>query len=66
MDAAARAELRHPPTNSLPAPPGPWPAFRANGVIDAAAETFLRGIYEDASADELGDLSARRSCRPGA
>jgi glutamate dehydrogenase len=36
---------------------GPWPAFRANGGLDPAAETFLRGIYEDASIDELGELS---------
>ncbi len=37
---------------------GPWPAFRANGAIEAAAATFLRGLYEDASDDELGDLTA--------
>ena len=58
MDAAARAEL--PPTADQfldTAAKGPWPAFRANGAIDAAAEAFLRGLYEDATADELGDLS---------
>jgi len=58
MDAAARAEL--PKTADLfiaSAAKGPWPAFRSNGVIDAAAEIFLRGLYEDASDDELGDLS---------
>jgi len=58
MDAAARAEL--PPTADqfvATAVKGPWPAFRAQGKLDAAAEAFLRGLYEDASDDELGDLS---------
>jgi glutamate dehydrogenase len=36
---------------------GPWPAFHSNGGVDAAAETFLRGMYDDASPDELVDLS---------
>jgi len=36
---------------------GPWPAFQANGAVEAAAETFLRGMYDDASPDELVDLS---------
>ena len=36
---------------------GPWPAFRRNGGFDPAAEIFLRGLFEDAAADELGDLS---------
>ena len=58
MDAAARAELPETADQFLDAAvKGPWPAFRANGAIDAAAETFLRGLYEDASDDELGDLS---------
>jgi glutamate dehydrogenase len=59
MDAAARADQSESADQFIAAAgKGPWPAFRANGVIDAAAEAFLRGIYEDASADELGDLSA--------
>ena len=58
MDAAARAELPKTADQFIAsAAQGPWPAFRANGVIDAAAEIFLRGLYEDASDDELGDLS---------
>jgi glutamate dehydrogenase len=58
MDAATRAEL--PPTADqfiAAAKSGPWPAFRVNGAVDAAAEAFLRGLYDDASADELGGLT---------
>jgi|CXWL01.1.fsa_nt_gi glutamate dehydrogenase len=59
MDAAARAEHSRSVDQFIAtAAQGPWPAFRVNGVIDVAAEAFLRGLYEDASADELGDLSA--------
>ena len=59
MDAAARAEQAESADQFIAAVGrGPWPAFRANGAIDPAAEAFLRGIHEDASADELGDLSA--------
>jgi len=59
MDAAtARQELPKTADQFVDqAAKGPWPAFRANGAIDAAAEAFLRGLYEDASDDELGDLS---------
>jgi glutamate dehydrogenase len=59
MDAAAaRQELPKTADQFVDqAVKGPWPAFRANGVIDAAAEMFLRGLYDDASDDELGDLS---------
>jgi glutamate dehydrogenase len=58
MDAAARAELPQTADQFIStATQGPWPAFRANGAIDPAAEAFLRGLYEDASADELGDLT---------
>ena len=58
MDAAARQELPKTADQFVAdAARGPWPAFRANGKIDAAAEAFLRGLYEDASDDELGDLS---------
>jgi glutamate dehydrogenase len=58
MDAAARQELPQTADQFVAAAAkGPWPAFRANGSIDAAAEAFLRGLYEDASDDELGDLS---------
>jgi len=59
MDAAARAELPKTADQFVAsAAQGPWPAFRSkDGVIDAAAEIFLRGLYEDASDDELGDLS---------
>ncbi|MBC7769987.1 MAG: NAD-glutamate dehydrogenase [Phycisphaerales bacterium] len=58
MDAAARQQLPATADQFVDtAVKGPWPAFRANGAVDAAAETFLRGLYEDASDDELGDLS---------
>ena len=58
MDAAGRAELPQTADQFVDtAAKGPWPAFRANGRIDAAAEAFLRGLFEDASVDELGDLS---------
>ncbi len=57
MDAAARQELPQTADQFIAAAAkGPWPAFRANGAVDAAAEAFLRGMFEDASADELGDL----------
>jgi glutamate dehydrogenase len=59
MDAAARQDLPQTADQFIAAAAkGPWPAFRANGAVDAAAEAFLRGMFEDASADELGDLSA--------
>jgi glutamate dehydrogenase len=59
MHAAARAELPQTADQFIAAASqGPWPAFKANGAIDAAAEAFLRGLYDDAAADELGDLSA--------
>jgi len=58
MDAAARQELHKDAEQFIAAAAkGPWPAFRSNGALDAAAEMFLRGLYEDASDDELGDLS---------
>jgi len=58
MDAAARAELPQSADQFIAtAKTGPWPAFRANGAIDTAAETFLRGMYDDASPDELEGLT---------
>ncbi len=58
MDAAARAEHNRSADQFVAtAAQGPWPGFRVNGAIDVAAEAFLRGIHEDAAADELGDLS---------
>jgi glutamate dehydrogenase len=59
MDAAARAEAPQTAEQFIStAAKGPWPAFRdKGGVIDASAEIFLRGMYEDASPDELADLS---------
>jgi len=58
MDAAAQAALSETAEEFVAtAAKGPWPAFKSNGTVDAAAEAFLRGLYEDASADELGDLS---------
>src|SRR5690606_13663686 len=59
MDAAtARQELPKTADQFVDqAAKGPWPAFRTNGKLDAAAEPLLRGLYEDASDDELGDLS---------
>ncbi len=59
MDAAARAETPQTAEQFIStAAKGPWPAFRdKGGVIDASAEIFLRGMYDDASPDELADLS---------
>ena len=58
MDAAAQAARTETAEEFVAtAAKGPWPAFRSGGAVDAAAEAFLRGLYEDASADELGDLS---------
>ena len=58
MDAAARAEHAQSADKFVAsAAKGPWPAFRANGKIDPAAEMFLRGLYEDALSDELDDLT---------
>ena len=55
MDAAARAELPESADQFIAnAKKGPWPAFR---VIDNAAEAFLRGMYDDASPDELEGLT---------
>ena len=55
MDAAARAELPESADQFIAnAKTGPWPAFR---VIDTAAEAFLRGMYDDASPDELEGLT---------
>ncbi|MGE0597155.1 MAG: NAD-glutamate dehydrogenase [Hyphomonadaceae bacterium] len=57
MDAAPRGDLAVSADQFLAnAAAGPWPAFKTKGGLDAAAEAFLRGIYEDASVDELGDL----------
>jgi glutamate dehydrogenase len=59
MDAAARQDLPQTADQFVATVvKGPWPAFKANGAMDAAAEAFLRGLYDDASADELGDLTA--------
>ena len=59
MDAAARQELPDTAEKFIGnVAKGPWPAFRANGAIDTAAEAFLRGMYDDASPDEMIDLSA--------
>ena len=58
MDAAARQELPKTADQFVATVvKGPWPAFKTGGAIDAAADAFLRGLYEDASDDELGDLS---------
>ncbi len=58
MDAAARAELPESADQFIAtAKTGPWPAFRAKGAVDVAAETFLRGMYDDASPDELEGLT---------
>ncbi|HYD72327.1 MAG TPA: NAD-glutamate dehydrogenase [Candidatus Binatia bacterium] len=55
MDAAARAELPESADQFIAnAKTGPWPAFR---VVDTAAEAFLRGMYDDASPDELEGLT---------
>jgi glutamate dehydrogenase len=58
MDAAVRGELDISADQFVSsAASGPWPAFKKNGAIDPAADAFLRGLYEDASIDELGELS---------
>ncbi|MBI3438856.1 MAG: NAD-glutamate dehydrogenase [Proteobacteria bacterium] len=58
MDAAARAEIS-PSADQfvVTATSGPWPGFKNNGAVDPSAEVFLRGLYADASPDELADLS---------
>ena len=57
MDAAARAELRETADQFIAAATKGRPAFQANGKTDAAAEIFLRGMFDDASPDELEDLT---------
>ena len=58
MDAAPRGDLALSADQFIAtAACGPWPAFRDEKGISPAAEVFLRGLYEDASADELGDLT---------
>jgi glutamate dehydrogenase len=58
MDSAVRGELQVSADQFISnVAKGPWPGFRAKGGMDPAAEAFLRGLYEDASVDELGDLS---------
>ncbi len=59
MQAVARAELPQTADQFVAAASkGPWPAFRVNGAIDAAAEAFLRGMFEDAAADELVGINS--------
>ncbi|GAM96743.1 NAD-specific glutamate dehydrogenase [alpha proteobacterium U9-1i] len=58
MDSAVRGELQISADQFISSvAKGPWPGFKANGAMDPAAEAFLRGLYDDASVDELGDLS---------
>jgi len=59
MDAAARADISPSADQFVAtATSGPWPAFKANGAVDPAAEVFLRGLYADASPDELPEMAA--------
>jgi len=57
MDAAARADLNETAEQFISAAVKVGPAFRADGKVNFAAESFLRGMFEDASPDELEDLS---------
>ncbi len=64
MDTAARGDLALPEDDFVArAAAGPWPAFKDNGSLSKSAETFLRGLHEDASADELGELGHGRFAR---
>jgi glutamate dehydrogenase len=58
MDASARSEQLPQSADRFIADAcsGQWPAF-ANGAAGPGVEAYLRGIYEDAAEDELGDLS---------
>jgi glutamate dehydrogenase len=58
MDAAPRGDQALSAEQFLStAACGNWPAFRDDKGISPAAEAFLRGVYEDASEDELVGLS---------
>ena len=57
MDAAARADLNETAEQFIAAAVKAGPAFKNNGKANFAAESFLRGMFEDASPDELEDLS---------
>jgi glutamate dehydrogenase len=58
MDASARSDQLPQTVDRFVADAcgGQWPAF-ANGAAGPGVEAYLRGIYEDAVEDELGDLS---------
>jgi len=58
MDAAARADLNETAEQFISAAVKAGPAFRKGGKVDFAAESFLRGMFEDASPDEMEDLSS--------
>lgn len=57
MDAAARADLHETAEAFIADAVKTGPAFRTGGKVNLAAEGFLRGMFEDASPDELEDLS---------
>ncbi|MES1156631.1 MAG: NAD-glutamate dehydrogenase [Alphaproteobacteria bacterium] len=57
MDAATRGELPVSADEFVKrAARENWPAFRVDGRLSPAAEIFLRGLADDASADEMSDL----------
>lgn len=58
MDASARSDQLPQTADRFIADAcnGEWPAF-ANGAAGPGVEAYLRGIYDDAAEDELGDLS---------
>ncbi|MGE0827806.1 MAG: hypothetical protein AB7O04_00445 [Hyphomonadaceae bacterium] len=58
MDSGARGDLAVTVEDFLKRAgvAGRWPGFKADGALSSEAAGFLRGFYEDASDDELGDI----------
>jgi glutamate dehydrogenase len=58
MDTGVRGDLAVTVTDFLAraAQPGRWPAFLTGKTLKPDAEAFLRGVYEDAGQDEVGEL----------
>ncbi|MBI1251178.1 MAG: NAD-glutamate dehydrogenase [Alphaproteobacteria bacterium] len=58
MDTAVRGDLAISESDFVArAASGPYPAFKEGGALGTAAQRFLMGMYEDATADELTGLS---------
>ena len=58
MDTAVRGDLATPERDFIErALAGPYPTFRDGAALTPAAALYLKGMYEDATADELIGLS---------